>query len=82
MKRRKRRAPAWLQSGGSLEGLLPKPLHIAAFCGHVDVVKLLLANGANVNAEDMLHRNPLQLAQEKQRTNVISVLTYPPSPKQ
>ena len=55
------------------------PLQVAALHGHADVVKLLLAHGANVNAENMLHKTALQLAQENQRTNVIAILTNPPS---
>jgi ankyrin repeat protein len=58
------------------------PLHVAALHGHANVVKLLLAYGADANAENMLHKTPLQLAQENQQTNVIAVLTNPPSPKQ
>ena len=27
------------------------PLHLAAFEGHIDIVKLLVKNGANVNVE-------------------------------
>jgi ankyrin repeat protein len=58
------------------------PLHVAALHGHASVVKLLLAHGADASAVDMLHKTPLQLAQENQKTNVIAVLTNPPPPKQ
>lgn len=51
------------------------PLHIAALRGHASVVKLLLAHGADASTEDMLHKTPLQLAQENQKTNVIAVLS-------
>jgi ankyrin repeat protein len=49
------------------------PLHVAALHGHANVVKVLLAHGAAMNAQNMLHKTPLQLAQENQRTNVIAV---------
>ena len=57
------------------------PLHVAALHGHASVVKLLLAHGADASAEDMLHKTPLQLAQENQKTKVVAVLTNPPPPK-
>jgi ankyrin repeat protein len=36
-------------------------LHLAACCGRFEMVKLLLANGANVNARNMGGRTPLRL---------------------
>lgn len=57
------------------------PLHIAAYRGHVGMVKLLLAHGANANLTDSLGETPLILAQENRKTNVIAVLTNPPPPK-
>ena len=57
------------------------PLHVAALHGHASVFKLLLAHGADASAEDMLHKTPLQLAQENQKTKVVAVLTNPPPPK-
>ena len=38
------------------------PLHIAAKHGHLDIVKLLLQNGAKVNARDETLQSPLFLA--------------------
>ena len=35
----------------ALDATNASPLHLAAFQGHVDVVKLLVQNGAKVNAE-------------------------------
>ena len=58
------------------------PLHVAAFHGHVNVVKLLLAHGADINIENMQRKTPLQLAQERRRTNVIDVLSKPASPEE
>ena len=57
------------------------PLHVAALHGHLSVTKVLLIHGADVNAENMLHKTPLQLAQEKQWTNVIAEMSSPTLPK-
>jgi hypothetical protein len=52
--------------------------NIAAIHGYVDVVKVLLAHGANVNAQNLSHETALDLARQNQQTDVISVLINPP----
>ncbi|MES2789669.1 MAG: ankyrin repeat domain-containing protein [Planctomycetota bacterium] len=49
-------------------------LHAAAYDGKADIVKLLLALGANVNARHTNGRTPLHLAANKGYLDVIEIL--------
>jgi len=49
-------------------------LHEAARAGHVEIVKLLVANGANVNAKDISGLTPLKLALGHRRLEVAEYL--------
>lgn len=55
------------------------PLMVAAMKGYdescVEVVKLLLKNGANVNATDILGSSAVRLAQRKGLANMVNLLT-------
>ena len=43
--------------------------------GHCDVVKLLIARGANINVqENMIHMTPLHAASHYSHTNVVKLL--------
>lgn len=59
-------APVWSQ------GRTRTPLHWAAQHGHVEVVRTLIDNGADVNAKDVFGRTPLHLAVS--HPNVIALL--------
>lgn len=50
------------------------PLHFAAFNGHKDVVELLLASRADVNAKDNEGYTPLHWAAERGREDVVEFL--------
>jgi ankyrin repeat protein len=50
------------------------PLHLAAEYGHMDVVKLLLANGAEVNARDNESDTPLHNAAKNGQKDVVELL--------
>ena len=50
-------------------------LQIAAYRGHVGVVKVLLAHGADLNAVDTLGETALQYAQDNHQTNVVELLS-------
>eukprot|EP01087_Luapelamoeba_hula_P009331 TRINITY_DN2404_c0_g2_i1.p1 TRINITY_DN2404_c0_g2~~TRINITY_DN2404_c0_g2_i1.p1 ORF type:complete len:396 (+),score=69.76 TRINITY_DN2404_c0_g2_i1:80-1267(+) len=49
-------------------------LHIAAYKGYRPIVKLLLANGANVDAEDRWKQTPIDSALAKDHTEIASYL--------
>ena len=50
------------------------PLHLAASTGQTEVVTLLLANSANVNALDRNNGTPLDDAKSGQHTAIIELL--------
>lgn len=50
------------------------PLHWAAFKGHVDVAKVLLKKGANVNAVTKKGSTPLRLATTHKQQEMIRFL--------
>jgi len=50
------------------------PLHFAARGGHVDVIRTLLAKGADANLKSKGGRTALDLAKEKNQTDVIELL--------
>ena len=50
------------------------PLHIAAYIGHLDVVKALVRNGVDVNVEDINGQTPLHRAAQKGHDKVVSFL--------
>lgn len=52
-----------------------RPIHEAAFFGHADMVRFLLANGANINAEvKPFGHTPLYLAAQQSRYEVMEEL--------
>ena len=51
------------------------PLHIAASCGYLAVVKYLLAHGANVNYKDVLRNTPLDDATHHGHQEIVDYLT-------
>ena len=50
------------------------PLHYAAFYGHKDVLELLLAKGADVNAKEDDDKTPLHFAAIKGRKEAVKLL--------
>jgi ankyrin repeat protein len=50
------------------------PLHLAAWNGYVDVVRLLLEKGANVNAQAKNGRTPLHQAARDGRVDLVRLL--------
>ena len=49
------------------------PLHIAARSGDVEVVKMLLAHRANINAINHEHQSPCYVAFERRKRNVVAL---------
>ena len=52
------------------------PLHHAALNGHTSTVKLLLTNGALINAPDNDNNTPLHLAVWKSHIDVVEILLH------
>ena len=50
------------------------PLHRAAASGHVDIINLLLDNGAKVNSLDKIGQNPLHYAASNNQPQAIKAL--------
>jgi ankyrin repeat protein len=52
----------------------PTPLHTAVICGHAEVVKILIDNGASALATDTYKKTPLQYAFEQDRGEIFDLL--------
>lgn len=50
------------------------PLHIACERGHAEVVELLLAHEADVEAKDISGNTPLHVAAQSQQTKIVQKL--------
>jgi ankyrin repeat protein len=50
------------------------PLHFAAAFGHLNIVYVLLLNGADINTLDKDGKTPLAWAIDRQQTTVIKLL--------
>jgi Ankyrin repeats (many copies) len=51
------------------------PLHAAVECGRIEVVRVLLGHGADVDAEDKQGRTPFTLAKERRHDEVMKLLS-------
>ncbi|KAJ8669794.1 hypothetical protein QAD02_001053 [Eretmocerus hayati] len=64
----------YIQKGAQIDGYHPnfqnsKPLHLAVISRHPNIVRILLANGANVNALSWVDETPLTLAAKTENTS-------------
>lgn len=50
------------------------PLHWASDRGHIDVIRLLLASGADINAQDLCDNTPLHIAGMANQKEVVRLL--------
>ena len=62
----------------ALDSIYRTPLHYAAFYNRLEVASILLLNGANSLAVDKIKLTPLALAERKNCTQLVWLLT--PSP--
>lgn len=51
------------------------PLHWAAERGYCDVVKFLLENGADPNAQSKFEKTPLDIAEDNEDNNLVDILS-------
>ncbi|KAI0261911.1 ankyrin repeat-containing domain protein, partial [Russula aff. rugulosa BPL654] len=51
------------------------PLHRASICGRIEIVRLLIEHGANVEAKTDEGRTPLDVARGEQREEIIKLLS-------
>jgi ankyrin repeat protein len=63
-----------LDVNGTTEPTGLTPLHLAAGEGHLDIVKLLLEHGADINARSAFRVTPLALAARDRQTEVAAFL--------
>ncbi len=68
-----RRLVNWTHGGG-IEPITKAPLVYASQEGHVDIVELLISNGANVNHFDEDGISPLMFAAQKGHLGVVETL--------
>jgi len=57
-------------------GGIPTPLIAAAFCGHTEVVRLLLARGADVHAVNSQGRSALVQAADQGHAEIVQLLAH------
>ena len=60
-------------TSGWAEGMTP--LHLAIDCSHESSAEVLIKNGAEVNTKNNSGKTPLTLANEKDLTSIVSLLT-------
>ncbi|HEY0138859.1 MAG TPA: ankyrin repeat domain-containing protein, partial [Nannocystis sp.] len=76
------RVAALLDAGAEIDakntgaGGIPTPLIAAAFCGHTEVVRLLLARGADVDAVNSQGRNALVQAADQGHAEIVELLAH------
>ncbi len=76
------RVAALLDAGAEIDqhnrgaGGIPTPLIAAAFCGHTEVVRLLLARGADVHAVNSQGRSALVQAADQGHAEIVLLLAH------
>lgn len=76
------RVAALLDAGAEIDqpnpgaGGIPTPLIAAAFCGHSEVVRLLLARGADVHAVNSQGRSALVQAADQGHAEIVQLLAH------
>jgi hypothetical protein len=64
----------WANIGHPIDMFCPPPLHLAANEGHLEIVKLLIDNGADVNGDSIANLTPLHGAALAGHTEVAAFL--------
>ena len=72
----KRKSSNYLSKGADVNAMNGgvTPLHGAAVGGHKETVKLLIANGADVNAKDVIGQTPLLSAAGGGHKEIVALL--------
>ena len=67
-------ARSFAENGVSQKEWIRPPLHDAAYAGHIEVVKFLIKQGANLNSQDAINMTPMHNASAAGNIEIVKLL--------